>query len=362
MIEIRRLSVELGDFALRNVSLSVMRGEYFMLLGPTGAGKTVLLESIAGVQPIHCGEVWLGGREVTRLEPERRRASIVYQDHMLFPHYSARQNITFGLQMRRESPGRMAAALSRVVARLEIGHLLHRRPDTLSGGEKQKVALARAIVTDPEVLLLDEPLGGLDPQSRDQVQRDLLRLQRDLGITVLHVTHDFEEAITMGDRIAVMGEGAIRQVGTPDEIFRRPNSEFVARFTMASNVFAGTAVKGEDGQTAVIIEGATMFTATDMEGPCYASIRPEDVVLSEAAEAGAARDGANRFSAVITQVVSKGSVVHVTADLPPPLTSLLTRHTFEDMHLRVGQQVYLTIAPASVHLFREDGRDPAERG
>jgi ABC-type Fe3+/spermidine/putrescine transport system ATPase subunit len=183
------------------------------------------------------------------MEPERRRASIVYQDHMLFPHLlGAREHHLWTKNAWRETLGQIAMALNRVVDLLGIEHL-HRKPDTLSGGEKQKVALARAIVTDPQVLLLDEPLGALDPQTRDNVQQELIKLQDELGITVLHVTHDFEEAITMGDRIAVIGEGAIQQVGLPDEIFRRPNSVFVARFTMAGNVFAGTATKESDGRT-----------------------------------------------------------------------------------------------------------------
>jgi len=352
VIEVRNLSVELGVFALHDINLTVKRGEYFIMLGPTGAGKTILLELIVGVQPIQAGEIWLGGRNVTRVAPEQRRASIVYQDHMLFPHYSVRENIIFGLKMRREEPSQIATALNRVVKLLGIEHLLHRKPDSLSGGEKQKVALARAIVTDPEVLLLDEPLGALDPQTRDSVQQELIRLQDELGITVLHVTHDFEEAITMGDRIAVIGGGAIRQVGAPDEIFRHPNSEFVARFTMAGNVFAGTAVKETDGRTVFVVDDVEIMADADREGPCHASIRPEDILVSDSATATFDEDGCNHFTAVVTQVVNKGSVVRVTVNLPPPLTCLLTRHSYQKMNLRVGQKVYLTLASSAVHLFR----------
>lgn len=352
MIEIRNLAVELGVFVLHDVNLTVKTGEYFVLLGPTGAGKTILLESIAGVQPIQAGEIWLGGQDVTRMEPERRQASIVYQDHVLFPHYSVRENIIFGLKMRREGPCQIATALNRVIQLLGIAHLLDRKPHTLSGGEKQKVALARAIVTGPEVLLLDEPLGALDPQTRDGVQQELLRLQDELGITVLHVTHDFEEAITMGDRIAVIGQGAIRQVGPPDEVFRRPNSEFVARFTMAGNVFAGTAVPASAGRTVFVVGDTRIIAAAELEGPCHASIRPEDILVSRSATAVSGADGCNHFTATITRIVNKGSVVHVHVDLPPPLMCLLTYHAYQEMNLRVGQSVYLTLAPSAVHLFR----------
>jgi molybdate/tungstate transport system ATP-binding protein len=353
MIEIRDLSVKLGDFHLRDINLTVKRGEYFILLGPTGAGKTVLLESIAGVQQIQTGEIWLGEKDVTQMEPERRRASIVYQDHMLFPHLSVQENIIFGPKMRGEKAGQIEVAQNRVVDLLGIEHLLYRKPTTLSGGEKQKVALARAIVTDPQVLLLDEPLSALDPQTRDAVQQELIKLQEQLGITVIHVTHDFEEAITMGDRIAVIGEGVIQQVGLPDEVFRRPNSVFVARFTMAANVFAGVALKESDGKTWFLMDGARIITAANIEGACHASIRPEDILISNSAAAIPAKDGCNHFTAMITQVINKGSVVHLTANLPPPMTGLLTHHHYQQMDLRVGQKAYITISPSSVHLFED---------
>jgi ABC-type Fe3+/spermidine/putrescine transport system ATPase subunit len=353
MIEIRNLSVKLGDFNLHDISLTVKRGEYFVLLGPTGAGKTVLLESIAGVQEIQAGEIWLGGMDVTKMEPDRRRASIVYQDHMLFPHLSVRENIIFGPKMRGEEPAQIAMAQNRVVDLLGIEHLLYRKPVTLSGGEKQKVALARAIVTDPQVLLLDEPLGALDPQTRDNVQQELIKLQDELGITVLHVTHDFEEAITMGDRIAVIGKGAIQQVGLPDEVFRRPNSVFVARFTMTGNVFSGTAHKGGDGKTYFFMDGARIITGANMEGACHASIRPEDILVSKSAAGISTEDGCNHFTATVTRVIKKGSVVLLAVNLPPPMTCLVTHHYYQEMELRAGHKVYITIAPSSVHLFRD---------
>lgn len=352
MIEIRNLFVELGVFALRDISLSVRAGEYFIILGPTGAGKTILLESIAGVQPIQGGEIWLDGVNVTELVPEQRRASIVYQDHMLFPHFTVQENIIFGLKTRREKPGPIVAALNQVVSLLRIEHLLQRKPDTLSGGEKQKVALARAIIINPEVLLLDEPLASLDPQSRENVQQEIIKLQRELGITVLHVTHDFEEAITMGDRIAVVGAGTIRQVGTPEEIFRHPNSEFVARFTLAGNILAGTAMKEKDGKTVFVVDGARILTDAYMEGPCHAAIRPEDIVVSNPIEDASVEDGHNHFDAVITQVINKGSIVYVTTDLSCPLKCLLTSHAYREMNLGIGQEVNLTFAASSVHLFR----------
>jgi molybdate transport system ATP-binding protein len=348
MIRIRNLSVELGAFALHEISLNIEKGEYFIILGPTGAGKTVLLESIAGVQPIRGGQIWLEGRNITAMKPEERGASIVYQDYMLFPHYSVRDNILFGLRMRRENPGQLALGLNTVVRLLDLEHLLLRRPDTLSGGEKQRVALARAIVTNPSVLLLDEPLSALDPQTRDDVREEILKLHKRLGITILHVTHDFEEAITMANRIAVMGNGEVKQVGTPDEVFRHPDSEFVARFTMAGNILSGVAIKESDGTTAFVLDGARFVADSNLEGPCHACIRPEDILISRSMVES---NGYNHFAAAITQIINKGSVVNVVANLPPSLICLLTRHSFEETGLAVGQQAYLRFSPSSVHLF-----------
>jgi ABC-type Fe3+/spermidine/putrescine transport system ATPase subunit len=349
MIEIKDLCVDIGDFTLNNISLRINDGEYFIILGPTGAGKTVLLESIAGLNPCKSGEIWLRGKDVTKLDPDTRKVGIVYQDHALFPHLSVKDNIVFGLKMRKARPREIESKLDSVVQLLELGRLLQRRPNTLSGGEKQKVALARAIVTNPEVLLLDEPLGALDPETRENVQQELIKLQSELSITVLHVTHDFEEAIAMGRRIAVIGSGLLKQVGTPEEIFRHPNSEFVARFVMARNILSGVAEKRTDGNIVFKVGTTEFITTSALEGNCQASIRPEDIFITRDPIHGIAQ---NCFPATITQIVNKGSILHVTASLPPDITCLITHHSFEEMGLHTGQQVFLTFSPSSVHLFR----------
>jgi molybdopterin-binding protein len=348
MIDIRNLCVDLGDFVLRDVNLTIDEGEYFVILGPTGAGKTVLLESVAGLYPVQSGQIWLRGKEVTRVEPERRKVSIVYQDHVLFPHLSVRDNITFGLRMNKATPPEIASALDKVTNLLDIKHLLHRKPDTLSGGEKQKIALARAIITDPELLLVDEPLSALDPETREGVQQELRQLHRELGITTLHVTHDFEEAISLGDRIAVIGEGVLKQVGTPEEIFRHPNSEFVARFALTKNIFRGQAKKNADGDIVFSVDGADFVVATGAEGSCRASIRPEDILISTEPIRSSAR---NCFPGTITRISDKGSTLYINVSIPPELSCLVTRHSFEEMGLKEAKKVYVTFKASSVHLF-----------
>jgi len=348
MIEVRNLSVDLGEFVLKDITVTINEGEYFIILGPTGAGKTVLLESIAGLYPIKSGQIWLRGKEVTGVEPERRRISIVYQDHVLFPHISVKDNIVFGLRMNKTTAEEQEDRLNWVAGLLGIASLLHRRPDTLSGGEKQKVALGRAIVTRPELLLVDEPLSALDPETRENVQQELRQLHRALGITTVHVTHDFEEAIALGNRIAVIGEGRLMQVGTPEEVFRQPNSEFVARFAMARNIFLGKAERRPNGDTVFKIDGTDFIVAANVDGPHHASIRPEDILISSEPIRSSAR---NCFPGTITHVIDRGSTLYVTVSIPPDLSCLVTRHSFEEMGLHEGRRVYVTFKASSIHLF-----------
>lgn len=202
-----------------------------MLVGPTGAGKTVLLESIAGIRKISSGQIWIDGVRVNDLEPENRGVTIVYQDCALFPHMSVAENINFGLRVRRKTAFEIRTEQKWIVDLLNLGALLLRKPASLSGGERQKVSLARSLVVRPRVLLLDEPLSALDWQIREDLQLELKRLNQILGITVIHVTHDFEEALGLGKHMAVLEHGQIRQSGTPEEIFTKPSSDFVARFT-----------------------------------------------------------------------------------------------------------------------------------
>lgn len=349
MIKIEELHVKRPGFALQDINLSIDSGDYFILVGPSASGKTLLLETIAGLNKVTSGRIWIDDREITALESEKRKIAMVYQDCALFPHLTVAENIVFGLKIQRKPALQIKRELDRVVQLFGISHLLPRKPANLSGGEKQKVALARALVTSPEVLLLDEPLGALDPQTREDIRQEIARLHRELGLTIIHVTHDFEEAVTMGTRIAVIGGGRIKQVGSPEEIFHRPNSEFVARFTMAVNVFPGTVHQESRGTTVFSVEGIRLAVESDITGGCFAAIRPENILIAKTRPGG---DSVNVFPAVITRVVNKGSIVNIKVDLPPALICLLTRPAFEQMGLTVGQQVYLTIPPAAVSLFR----------
>jgi molybdate transport system ATP-binding protein len=348
MISIKNLYVNLGEFVLEDINLTINEGEYFVILGPTGAGKTVLLESIAGLNPVKQGVILLKNRDITYEKPEQRGISIVYQDHALFPHLTVRDNILFGLKLRKKTKQEMKEAIDWLTELLGISNLLSRKPYTLSGGERQKAALARALSTRPEMLLLDEPLSALDPGTREAMQDELHRLHRILNSTVVHVTHDFEEAMALADRIAVIGNGRVKQAGTPEQIFRRPESEFVARFTMMRNIFSGEAERRQSGETIFRTEGAEFKVQDYREGSSYAGIRPDDIAISTA-EMGLSN--ANTFSGRITRIVNKGLTLYVTVKAPPDFCCLVTRREYIEMDLKEGKQVRITFRADTVHLF-----------
>ena len=247
MIAVRDLVAHYGDFALREVDLDIARGETFVLLGPSGAGKTLFLETVLGIKPPDQGRILLDGGDISRALPEQRGFSYLPQDLALFPHLGVRKNIAFGLTVRGVKASEVAARVAAVAQLLGIGHLLARRDvRSLSGGEKQRVALARALVVEPRVLFLDEPFSALDPATRRQLHAEFRDVWRRLGLTVILVTHDQDEAATLADRLAVLMGGRVRQCGPPAEVFDRPANLAVARFLVVENILEGRLLPGND--------------------------------------------------------------------------------------------------------------------
>ncbi len=355
MIRLERLVVRAGDFTLGPLALDLPTGGYGLVIGPTGSGKTTLLEAIAGHSPAADGRIWLDGREVTREPPERRGIGFVYQHYHLFPHRSVEQNIAYGLPRN----GQGAEVRVRELAELlGIAPLLERRIQGLSGGEMQRVALARALAPRPRVLLLDEPLSAADPAARQRLRRELRALHDREGITTLQVTHNFEEALQLGDRVAVLADGRIAQDGPPEEVFRYPNSPFVARFIGAGTVLAGTVRRVEEAGTAGRHSGpfAGIFTSgpvrlqviAEREGPTHAVLRPEHLVLSRDVPSGTAR---NHLSATVSAVETTGPVVHVQLDAGVPLHATITHTSAEALGLARGHDVVVTVKATAIHLF-----------
>lgn len=355
-VQVRDLWVDLVDtdrteFHLREINLQIAPGEYFVILGPTGAGKTVLLEAIAGLHQLRRGRILIDDEDITTAPPERRGIGFVYQDYALFPHLDVQGNISFGLKLRKLDRKTIEKRVADMAQLLSIDHLLHRSPTTLSGGEQQRAALARALVVEPRLLLLDEPLSALDPAMREELQREMARLHHQLSTTTIHVTHDFEEAVALGDRIAVVNEGRIAQTGKPQDIFRKPASEFVAHFVGVRNIFQGemhNGGNGEDEYRILDIDGLEIAVLTNLTGQVHGSIRPEDIVISKEPLHSSAR---NSFRGRVTNITDRGAIVYVTVHLPPDFTCMITRTSLEEMALREGIEVSIAFKASAVHVF-----------
>lgn len=344
MIAVEQLSARVGGFALRDVSFAVAAGEWGVVLGPAGAGKTTLLETIAGVRDASGGRVLLRGADVTALAPERRRVGIVYQHGYLFPHLTVDENIAYG--------ARDAGAARETGDRLGASDLRGRSVSSLSGGERQIVALARALAPAPDILLLDEPFAALDPRRRVRVRSELRRLQRERGTTVLHVTHDFIEAGTLGDVALVLDGGVVRQTGTPDSLFRTPASGAVAEFLGAENVFSGTVDRAPDEAGVVHFtgDGIRLVGLGDHPGGAgHAVIRGEDVVLSrDQARETSVR---NALEGTIVEVAGDGVLARVTVAVgTTTLVALVTQASARELGLRAGDRVTASVKATSVHL------------
>jgi len=290
--------------AVRGLTLDVLQGEFLTLLGPSGSGKTTTLNMLAGFERPTAGEILLAGRPVDRLPPYQRNIGMVFQNYALFPHMTVAENVAFPLSVRRVGRAEQEARVAKVLATVRLEAFAARRPAQLSGGQQQRVALARALVFEPSLVLLDEPLGALDKKLREHMQIELKLLHQQLGLTMVYVTHDQSEALTMSDRVAVFRDGAVVQHGAPDELYRHPADPFVAGFIGENNLLAGTAGGAADGKLAVTLDGGIALL-TMPGGPIAAGQRVIVAVRPEAI--GLAPEGSdNRCEAAVRSVIYLG--------------------------------------------------------
>ncbi|MGH7561877.1 MAG: ABC transporter ATP-binding protein [Gemmatimonadales bacterium] len=360
MIRLEAVGVRLGRFALRDVSLEVPAGGYGLVIGPTGAGKTTLLEAVAGHVPLTGGRVLLRDRDVTAAPPETRGIGFVYQHYHLFPHFSVRRNIGYGL--RRMAPEAREARVAEVARLLGVHDHLDRAIGGLSGGERQRVAVARALAPRPSILLLDEPFAAVDPASRRGLRRELRELHEREGITTLQVTHDFEDAMRLGDIVAVLAEGRIAQVGRPEAVFQRPNSRFVAEFIGSGNVLRGV-ISADGGASPAPADGEErprfparfrtggleLEVVADRTGEGFAVLRPTDLLLSATDHPGPPR---NHFPATVRRLEPGSAIVLVHLEAAGvPLVAAVMDSTAHELGLAPGRTVTVAVKATAVHLI-----------
>jgi ABC-type Fe3+/spermidine/putrescine transport system ATPase subunit len=312
MLEIKDLNVEVGDFKLRNISLAIKSSEYVVLLGPTGVGKTVLIETIAGVHYPRNGKILMDGTDVSRFPPERRRIGYVPQDYALFPNMNVEDNIGFALRLSVSKKSSVKEQVNRHAAVFGIEHLLHRIPRALSGGEKQRVALARALAVKPDILLLDEPLAALDNVSRTSLSIELKRVQKQFNLTILHVTHDLEEAFTLSDRVAVIMDNTLIQYGPTREVFYQPKNRKVAEFVGVKNIFPAEIVDSspQEKETLVTVQGMEIRTSLFpyRKGlKVLLCIRPQEIMLIKPDRPLRRNVKENTFNGFILDMIERNS-------------------------------------------------------
>lgn len=346
MIQIDNLETHLKGFNLHEINLSIEEGEFFILMGPTGAGKTVLLEALAGLIPVKNGRILIGGKDVTRLPPEKRGIGIVYQDYALFPHLTVIENIKYGLRFHRVNGEEAKKRLFEIIEELDLARLENRLPLNLSGGELQRVALARALMVKPNVILLDEPLSALDPNFREEIRHNLKRLHQLSHATFLMVTHDFAEALSLADKGAVINFGRIEQIGTMENIFQRPGSQFVADFVGMKNIFE---VQFHGFRASI---GETLQVEIEQlpsENHRYIAIRPEDISVDKTAFL---TNDVNAFRGTVKALIDQGFYYEVHVQIAKLIfKSLMTKKYIIELKIREGTEVFLSFKPDVVHTF-----------
>ncbi len=342
-----------GVVAVDGISVDVPRGSFFALLGPSGCGKTTTLRMIGGFEEPDEGRILLGDQDVVGLPPYKRDVNTVFQSYALFPHMSIEDNVGFGLERKGVAKEEVKGRVAEMLELVGLSGFGKRKPKQLSGGQQQRVALGRALVNHPRVLLLDEPLGALDMKLRKQMQLELKRIQQEIGITFVHVTHDQEEAMTMADTIAVMNHGRIEQLGRPQGLYERPSTAFVAGFLGASNLLAGTV----EGANAIRLEDGTVVRATinGRSGPVAAGVRPEKITLG-------AGGGANELPGTISETAYIGVATQVVVRTAVGIVHVFAQNL--DSGGRVpapGSNVILSWAPESTFIVaRDDSRTEEE--
>lgn len=351
ILSLRNLKKSFGDTqVLRGINLDVKKGEFVTLLGPSGCGKTTVLRIIAGLLDADEGQVILEGKDVTEAPPEKRNVNTVFQSYALFPHMNVGANVGYALRIRGEKKAKIKEEVARVLSLVQLEGYERRMPHELSGGQRQRVAIARAVIAEPKVLLLDEPLGALDLQLRRQMQIELKKLQRTLGITFIYITHDQEEALNMSNRIAVMRGGVFEQIGTPAEVYDTPRTSYVARFVGEANIICGKVVSASDGFVTLSAAGGVVtardggiaFSAGD---DVTISVRRENIQIIDEPQDAVLR-------ATVKEKSFVGGLLRINLELDDGVEIIATRCGIDSPHVP-GDVVYVKFSPEHAVAVRE---------
>lgn len=360
-LKLDRLTKEFGNgkekvVAVRELSLTINPGEFVTLLGPSGCGKTTALRMIAGFESPTGGHVFLDGDDLVAMTPDKRPMGMVFQSYALFPHMTVFDNVAYGLRVKKMSAAAIKSAVAEVLDSMSLSHLANRAPNQLSGGQQQRVALARAMVVRPKVLLFDEPLSNLDAKLRAQMRIEIRSIQRRLGITSIFVTHDQDEAMSLSDRIVVMRNAVVEQVGTPDEIYRRPASVFVANFIGRSNFLeVESATKSRNGQAKVLVSGKKMEVAAHNKalssGKPVLLVRPESINVTASKSRG---NKVDKGEGTVTNVVFYGNHVEYTLDTQEGTIVALVSDPVYDEIVQIGKVARYSFAADRAWLLPSD--------
>lgn len=346
MLKLENLYLTLGNFKLKDVNLEINQGEYCVLLGESGSGKSVILSTIAGLYKPDKGQIILNNRNITNAKIQNRNVGLLFQDYALFPHLNVFENIAFPLKMHKAKSQTIGETVMELAVNLEIEHLLHRRIRALSGGEKQRVALARILALNPKVLLLDEPLSALDVGLRYDL-RNLLKKINKRGISIFHVTHDFDEAISLADKIAVIQSGEIVQHGSSEEVFRNPNSTFVAKFAGIKNIFPCQVINQTE---AVTSNGLNIKFQNTLEAstPSMLLLRGEDIIVSNQKQVSSAL---NNFEGTVMEMNINQYGVQLSIDAGENFICQISMESTLTLDIKVGRKVCLSFKSNAVKLL-----------
>jgi len=357
-LEIKNLSVDLGDFHLKNINLSIHEGEYIVLIGPTGSGKSVLLETIIGFYTENEGEIILNGKTINNLHPEERGMGIVYQDNILFPNMDVYENIAYGAK-KKFSDEEIDIKIKDIAKKMKISHILHRNINTLSGGEAQRTSLARALIVEPKIILMDEPFSALDITTQRELTALIKNIVKNCKTTVLHVTHNFNDIWNLADRVGVMKDGKIHQLGCINDIFSKPKNNFIADFVGVQNIFEGDIFEINSEKVVVELNNNTLITSSDVEclkniskgknKRILIAIRPESIIFSNENFESSAR---NQLKGKIIEIVESGPTTLITVDVNDNIfKGLLTKSSAEILDIKKEKEIFMSFKSLNVNIL-----------